>query len=168
LVSGHLGIALAIRASRRDVPLTALIAASILPDMVDGVYRLAGFYNRLGLWSHSLPATAVLTTIAFALALAITRRAGVAVAIALAVLVHLPADLVTGEKLLWARGAIAGLALYDYPLVDFLVEISIAIAGWWVLRRDRSAPRWATGAAAIAIMALLQVAFDIYQFAAER
>lgn len=167
MVSGHLGIAFAICAVRRDAPLPALVLAAIAPDILDGIYKLAGFYGELGLWSHSLPATAVLSGLAFALTFAITKRAGTAAAIALAVFLHLPADLITGEKLLWAGGPIGGLVWYEYPVADFLIEMPMAIAGWWLLRRDREAPRWATGAGALAFLVVIQVAFDILQYRAQ-
>ncbi|MDA1082696.1 MAG: hypothetical protein O2973_13690 [Gemmatimonadetes bacterium] len=40
----------------------------------------------------------------------------------------------------------------------------LLIAGWWLLRRDRHAPRWAVGAAALTILTVLQIAFDVYQY----
>ena len=55
----------------------------------------------------------------------------------------------------------AGLFWYDRPLYDFLLEVPTAVLGWWVLRRSGKGPRWVTTGWALAIVLIVQTAFDI-------
>lgn len=144
MIAGHIGIAFAIRAARRDAPLAALLAASFVPDIADAVYATAHISSPYGIYSHSLPTIAVLAGAACGVAFGLTRSVGIGVAISMAILLHLPADWITGEKVLWAGGPVVGLVLYACPTVDFLVEVPILVFGWLLLRRDPLAPRWAT------------------------
>ena len=50
-----------------------LLVASIAPDILDGVYALARVCSPYGVYSHSLPAIAVLAAITMVLAYAGTR-----------------------------------------------------------------------------------------------
>ena len=71
----------------------------------------------------------------------------------------LPPDYVTGHKLFWPGGELMGLGLYDYPLIDFVLEAFIAAGGWWLVRR-RSTPRWATGWLVLAALLVVQGTLD--------
>jgi hypothetical protein len=75
------------------------------------------------------------------------------------VLLHLPADYITGLKVLWPGGPIVGLNLYAHPMADFALEALIAVAGWRYLRaRDRSSlwmRSWLTLAALLAMQAAM-------------
>lgn len=160
MVTGHVGIAFAFRGARRDASLIALLIAALLPDIVDTGYAAVGFCSPAGLYSHSLPAIGILTVAAFAVALAWTRNTGVALLIAAAVLIHVPADWITGYKYLWANGPIVGLVLYLHPIADFALEVPIVVAGWMLLRRDPRAPRWATSAGMLALLIVGQATMD--------
>lgn len=160
MFTGHLGLAFALRATRRDAPLAALLAASVLPDALDLAYATAGFCSPAGLYSHSLPAIAVLAAAAAAATFAWTRSAPVAMVIAAAVLLHAPADWLTGFKYLWADGPIVGLVLYRHPWWDFALEAAVVTGGWLLLRRSPREPRWATGWIVLAALLTAQGVFD--------
>ena len=100
MIVGHLGVALGARALRPKAPLVWLLAASIVPDILDGVYALAKVCSPFGVYSHSLPAIAVLAAITMVLAYAGTRSGAIALVFGLVVLAHVPADWLTGEKAL--------------------------------------------------------------------
>jgi hypothetical protein len=99
---------------------------------------------------------AVLGGIAF---LATGSRAAGLVTVAV-VLAHLPLDLVTGYKIFWPGGPLLGLYLYQRPLLDFVVELPIALGGWWLLRRSGRGPRWATVGAAALGLVVVQATLD--------
>ena len=163
LITGHLGLALGTRAiltPRRDAPLLLLLGASVLPDIVDVVYAIAGVCSPFGLYSHSLPAITVLAFAAGAMAIAMTGQRGVAVAVIAVVALHAPADWITGEKVLWAGGPVTDLNLYRWPWADFLLELPIVMLGWLALKRSGVGPRWATARAVVVGLIVLQAAFD--------
>lgn len=161
MIAGHLGIAGAAYSGRRDSSLPWLLGASMGPDVVDGLYVVAGICNPYGLYSHTLPAAALIAAVTGAIAYFATGRRVTGVLAAVLVLAHLPPDYVTGRKLFWPGGELLGLRLYEQPLLDFVVEALIATAGWWLVRSRQWAPRWATGWAALAVLLLLQGALDI-------
>lgn len=160
MIAGHFGIAFGLRAARRDVPLVPLLVASILPDIVDMAYAAARFCSPMGLYSHSPAAIGILACLTFAGALIATGNRGASAVLAIAVLLHAPADWITGEKLLWTNGPVVGFGLYRHPVADFLLEVPIAAIGWQALRRDARAPRWAVSGAALALLIAGQAAFD--------
>src|ERR1039458_7715079 len=123
MIVGHLGVALGARALRPKAPLVWLLAASIVPDLLDGVYSLAKVCSPYGVYSHSLPAIAVLAAITMVLAYAGTRSGAIALVFGLVVLAHVPLDWITGEKALWLHGPVVGLNLYRLPAVDFVLEL---------------------------------------------
>jgi len=160
LIVGHLGIALGVRARWRDTPLLPLFAASILPDLVDGPIRVLQLCSPFGLYSHSLPAVAILATIAAAAAFVFTRSRTTALVFALVVALHLPADYITGQKILWADGPIIGLFVYRWPLIDFFVELPIIAAGWYLHRRRATMPPWVLTGLALAAFGAGQALAD--------
>lgn len=161
MIVGHFGIALAARAWRRDAPLLLLVPASVAPDVLDTAYAALGTCNPYGAYSHSWPAIAVLGAVVALIAFLRTRSLVTAAAIGLVALAHVPADYVTGEKLLWMYGPVVGLFLYRWPAADFLVELPLIVAGWWLVRRASAVPRWARGPGALAVLLLVQAAFDL-------
>ena len=54
-----------------------------------------------------------------------------------------------------------GLRLYERPAADFVLEALLVLIGWWLLRKQPSAPRWATGRMALAALLVLQLSTDI-------
>jgi hypothetical protein len=161
VIAGHLGIAGAAYSVRRDSSLLWLLGASLAPDVVDAMFVVAGSCNPHGLYSHTLPAAALIAVVTGAVAYAATGRRATGVLAAVLVLAHLPLDYVTGRKLFWPGGELAGLRLYEYPAADFLVEALMAVGGWWLVRSRPWAPRWATGWLALAAMLVLQGTLDL-------
>jgi hypothetical protein len=160
VITGHLGIAGAAQATRRDSSLLWLLGAAMAPDIVDALFVVAGQCNPHGLYSHTIPAAALLAVVVGALAYFFTDQRATGVLAALLVLAHLPPDFITGRKLFWPGAELMGLRLYDHPIGDFVLEAALVIFGWWLLRRRSWAPRWATGRAALVCLLLLQVAVE--------
>jgi len=161
VIAGHLGIAGAAHSTRRDSSLFWLLGASMAPDVVDALFVVAGSCNPHGLYSHTVPAAALIAIVTGAVAYAATGRRVTGVLAAALVLAHLPLDYVTGHKLFWPGGEFAGLRLYEYPTADFAVESLLALGGWWVVRRRTRTPRWATGWLALAALLVLQGTLDV-------
>ena len=161
MIVGHLGIAGAAHAVRRDSSLIWLLGAALVPDIVDALFVVAGSCNPHGLYSHTVPAAALIAIVTGAVAYAATGRRVTGVLAAALVLAHLPLDYVTGHKLFWPGGEFAGLRLYEYPTADFAVESLLALGGWWVVRRRTRTPRWATGWLALAALLVLQGTLDV-------
>ena len=145
-----------------------LLPASVAPDLLDVLMAAAGICNPSGLYSHTLPAVALLATVIGGSAYLIARgdnadlsAVATAIACALVVLLHPALDFLTGQKLLWPGGALVGLRLYDWPLTDFLLESAVVIVGWLVLRRSPSVPRWAATPAAVCALVALQGAANL-------
>jgi hypothetical protein len=130
------------------------------PDIVDGLFVLAGSCNPHGLYSHTLPAAALIAAVIGGTAYLATGQRATGLLAVLLVLAHLPPDFITGRKLFWPGGELMGLRLYDHPLADFALEASLVIGGWWLLRAKSGAPRWATGRTALVVLLLLQATAD--------
>ena len=161
MIAGHLGIAGAVYAARRDSSLPWLLVAAMAPDGVDALYVVAGICNPHGLYSHTLPAAVLIAALTGAVAYFSTDRRVTGALAALLVLAHLPADYVTGRKLFWPGGELMGLYLYGQPALDFAVESLLAVGGWWLVRSKGRAPRWATATLALAAVLLLQGMLDL-------
>ena len=166
MLVGHVGIALGAHAlDRREedarAPLLWLLAASFAPDLLDGVYSLARFCNPLSVFSHSLPAVAMLAVLFGVLAALHTRSVATALLVAALVVLHLPADYITGHKALWIGGPVVGLNVYRWEWLDTLVELPIIVAGWWLLRRTRFRTRWVVSGLALGALLAVQASFGI-------
>lgn len=161
MIVGHLGIAGAAYSGRRDSSLLWLLGASMGPDVADALFVVAGICNPYGLYSHTLPAAALIAAVTGVIAYVATGRLVTGVLAAVLVLAHLPPDYITGRKLFWPGGELLGLRLYEEPLLDFVLEALIATGGWWLVRSRSWAPRWATGWSALVALLLLQGALDI-------
>ena len=160
MITGHLGIAGAAHASRRDSSLPWLLVAAMAPDIVDALFVVAHQCNPFGLYSHTVPAAALLAVVVGALAYYFTGQRATGALSALLVLAHLPPDFITGRKLFWPGAEMMGLRLYDHPIGDFALEAALVLLGWWLLRRRPWAPRWATGRAALVSLFALQIAIE--------
>jgi len=163
VITGHLGVAAAARGRWPVVPLTWLVVASVAPDLLDVAYAVVGICSPYGLYSHTIPAAAITAAVLGGIAFLTTGSRVAGLLVAGVVLAHLPLDFVTGHKLYWPGGPLLGLQLYDRPLLDFLAEVPVLLAGWWMLRRTGRGPRWAVVGAAIGGLVLVQGAFDLAQ-----
>lgn len=161
MIAGHLGLAGVAHAGRRDRSLVWLLVASMAPDVVDGLFVLGRSCNPHGLYSHTLPAAAIIAVVTGAVAYFLTDQRTTGALCVLLTLMHLPLDYVTGRKLFWPGGELLGLNLYDRPAADFVIEATVAVAGWWLVRRGREGPRWASAWIALVAMLALQGALDI-------
>ena len=164
MIVGHWGIAYAVSAKTRDAPFLLFAVASIAPDCLDVVYAIAGVCSPYGVYSHSLPALLPLAAVAAVAIWLLTRnwRFGL-VGMAL-VLIHLPADWVTGRKALFLAGPLAGANLYSWPIVDFLLEVPLLVAGWLAARRAETRPRWAVAIPTLLILVTIQGAGNVMRF----
>ena len=161
MITGHAGVAAAVRGGWRNTSLVWLLAASVAPDLLDVAMAALRICNPYGLYSHTVPAAALLAAVLGGAALLVTGSRPTAIAAALLVLLHLPPDMITGHKIFWPGGPMIGLDLYSRPLLDFLIEAPVLVAGWWLLRRSRSAPRWATSGLTLAALLAVQATFDV-------
>jgi hypothetical protein len=161
VIVGHLGLAAAANATRRDSTLIVLLGASMAPDLVDALFVVAGSCNPHGLYSHTVPAAALIAAVTGAAAFLLTNQRATGLLAAVLVLAHLPLDFVTGQKLFWPGGEMHGLRVYDWPLLDFAVEATFAALGWRLLRSRSWAPRWAIGWGALVALLALQATADI-------
>ncbi len=166
MIIGHLGITAALgtvlRAPIRTARLIALCAAAFAPDVVDGLLVLVGECNPVGLYSHTIPVVALEAAIVGGLALLLTNSRATAALFATLVVLHPVGDFFTGSKLLWPAGDLHGLNLYDRPMIDFLLESSLAVGGWWLIRRATLAPRWAVSKWTLAAFLVAQGLLDLY------
>lgn len=160
MITGHLGVAAAARSGWPRVSLFWLLPAAIAPDLLDVAYSLAGLCSPYGLYSHTIPAVVLTGAVLGGIAFLATGSRTTGLIVAGVVLAHLPLDFVTGRKIFWPGGPLLGLRLYERPLLDFLVEVPLALGGWWSMRRTGAGPRWAAlGSAAVALVAV-QATFD--------
>jgi len=161
VITGHLGVAAAAQGYRRGGAFAWLVVAAMAPDLVDAGFVAAQSCNPNGLYSHTVPAAVLIAAVMGGIAFLATGQRATGLIAATMTLVHVPLDYVTGYKLFWPGGEIAGLRLYEYPVADFVVEAALVSAGWWLLRTRRRAPRWAVGWPALAAMLLLQATVDV-------
>jgi hypothetical protein len=161
VITGHLGVAAAARGRWPVASLLWLVPVAFAPDLLDFGYALLGICSPYGLYSHTVHAAALTGAVLGGIAFLATGSRAAGVLTAAVVLSHLPLDLLTGHKIFWPGGPLVGLRLYHQPLLDFLAEVPVLLGGWWLLRRDPRAPRWATvGATALALV-VVQGTFDL-------
>ena len=163
MITGHLGVAAIARGRWPAVSLLWLLPACIAPDLVDVAYALGGICSPYGLYSHTVPAATLIAAVLGGIAFLATGSRTAGMVTAGVVLAHLPLDLVTGRKIFWPGGPLLGLNLYQRPFLDFVVEVPVLLAGWWLLRRSGRGPRWATMGAAALGLVVLQATFDVLQ-----
>ena len=165
MIAGHFGIAMATRARWSRLPLLVIVIASIVPDIIDfttAAFRVCG---TNGLYSHSLPAIAIESIVLGIVASLIWRSPRAGLTVASMIVLHLVADYITGQKVLWAHGPIVGLNLYSHPLADFALETVVTFTGWRMLRTSPARDPWTS--APVLLVALLagQAALDIASYA---
>ncbi len=137
MYAGHIGVALGAHGIRRTIPVWFLIVASQLPDWADAGFCLANVRPPVpGILSHSIPAVTVLAiAAAIACAIALRDRAGMLL-VAAVVVSHALGDYLTGLKPTFPGGPMIGLRLYHRPVIDFVIEASVIVAGWLLYRRS--------------------------------
>lgn len=135
--------------------------ASFAPDIMDAAYFAFGICSPYGLYSHTLHAVVLQAAVVGGVAYLVTGSRVATATFAVIVLLHIPADALTGRKLLMPGGEMNGLLLYEHPLYDFLLEVPTGILGWWMLRRSGTAPRWATSSGVLLLGLIAQAAFDV-------
>jgi hypothetical protein len=163
--AGHVGVALGAHGIRKAIPLWLLIIASQLPDWADAGLCLANVRTPVpGLYSHSLPAVAVLALIAAILYCFMVRDVAGMFLVAAVVGSHAVGDFFTGMKPTWSGGPMIGLQLYRNPVIDFAIEALVLVAGWLLYRRSLPEDRRSSGPALTLLGALLaiQAAADIF------
>lgn len=161
MIVGHAGIALlARRISKAWVSLAWLLFAAYFADLLRLVLKICVDLETANWLSHSIPAIAI-----EALGLSMVwylRHGGIRQAslLGLVALLHWPADLLTGCKETWPGGGVIGLAMYQHPEIDFVVELGlVALALFWV-KSDHGAaqPReWLSGRRGFLILVALQL-----------
>jgi membrane-bound metal-dependent hydrolase YbcI (DUF457 family) len=86
--------------------------------------------------THSIPAVGVLAIIA-GLGYYVFTKDALGMALLGAVVVsHALGDYVTGIKPTWPGGPVIGLQLYRNPMVDFIIEGLVIVAGWMAYRNS--------------------------------
>jgi hypothetical protein len=168
VITGHIGAAFGAKSARPEASLAWLLLATIAPDIVDFVAGFSGVCNPGGLYSHTIPAALLISLVVAGAAWLNTRNIPTALLAAGLVLVHLPLDYLTGLKYLWPGSPGVGLYIYRWPALDFVVELPVVLAGWWMLRRSGKAPRWATSIVTIALLISIQASLNIWQHFALR
>lgn len=161
MIVGHVGIAAAAKSAWHRTSFPWLLVACGAPDLVDVGFAIARVCNPYGLYSHTLPAVVLLAAAIGGAAFLATDSRATGLVSALMVLLHLPPDLITGHKIFWPGGPIMGLDVYSRPLLDFAIEAPLLLAGWWLLRRSRSGPPWATSVLALSLLLAGQAVLDL-------
>jgi hypothetical protein len=117
------------------------------------------------MYSHSLPAVAVLTLLATLVYLAATRDVTGSAFVAALVVSHALGDYITGLKPTWSGGPMIGLQLYRVPGWDFVVESVVILVGWLIYRaslphdRRSSQDTWSLLGVLFALQALADIVF---------
>ena len=163
MVTGHLSVAFMAKSRWPRAAFVALLVATMLPDFADFVLPQGNqCRTSCELYTHAVPAVLALALLMSVLAWQIWHRritAGLAGAL---VVVHVGCDLLTGDKPFWLGGPPTGLGLYRFPAADFVVEATLGIIAWLVLRRSAEAPRWAAHPVTLLLLFALQAAFDLW------
>lgn len=138
---GHFGIAELGKASRRDLPLLWLAVAAYLPDLTRIV--LPVFTKEHEIYSHAIPAVALMGIAIGALWKLRGGSLGAAAILALVCMLHWPADFFTGCKPTMLNGPWVGLGFYRRPVGDLLAEATLLVTGWLLIRRGKpSFSKW--------------------------
>ena len=165
MITGHFGIAAGVRSQSRapmgSVLFLALLGAAVLPDAMDALYWVINLCSPYGLYSHTLYAVVLEAAVVGGAVFLLTGSRAVTLMFVVVVLLHSPADFFTGRKLFIPGDDLLGLRFYDRPVLDWLLEVPVAIVGWWMLRRSGRGPRWATSVWALALMVATQTTFDV-------
>lgn len=163
MYTGHAGLALFARSRSQRLSLALLVAVAFAPDWIEwalGAKR--GAATRATMLSHSIVAVAVGATLAALLALAARRTRREAFTLFALYTSHWLVDFLTGRKPTWPHGPTVGLALYDYPVLDFGMEALLCVVCSIAYLRSLppgagKIPRWSVPVGLVA----LQLAFNL-------
>jgi membrane-bound metal-dependent hydrolase YbcI (DUF457 family) len=159
---GHVGAALGGKRYAPSVSLALLVFVAYLPDWVDAALCVTGGYRDAQMYSHSIPAVAVLAILAACTQLG-KPDLRAALIVAAVVISHVLLDYLTGIKPTWPGGPTIGLELYSRPTVDFIAEAAVIAVGWMLYRPSLPAGarpwRWST--IMLAVLLLLQAGVDL-------
>ena len=160
---GHVGAALGAKRLVPTASLGALLVASYLPDWADAALCATGSYHDTQIYSHSVPAIAVLAVAAGGIQLTRGRGRKTALVVAALVVSHILLDYLTGTKPTWPGGPMIGLALYSKPVIDFLIEAAVIVFGWLLYRSTlpRTLPRWNDSHVMLGLLILMQLTVDV-------
>jgi hypothetical protein len=167
MYTGHVAVALAARATRRDLPLWVLVVAAQGCDWAEALLDIAGAGTASSLWSHAFPFV-VLAALAAGVLVALWKRSfGAALLVAAVYLSHPVADLVTGYKPLWLGGPPLGLHFIQRPVADLIVQASLCVIGWAIYVRSLppSRPRRLLTSAPLALLLSFQAMSDLVLYA---
>jgi membrane-bound metal-dependent hydrolase YbcI (DUF457 family) len=148
---GHLAAGLVLKSRVREAPLSWLLFATVLPDLLCGVFLIAGLEHTvvegtlvfghldsdIG-YSHSLLATLLCAALASVAAGASRRSRRVGAAVALAVLSHYTLDALTHRPDMpligfgSAHDVRLGTDLARHPVAFYLVELLWCTLAWCV------------------------------------
>jgi hypothetical protein len=165
VIAGHFGVAMATRARWSSLPLLALVVAAVAPDAIDFATAALHICGPNGLYSHSLPSIAIQAAVLGAAAAVWRRSLAAGGVIAAMVLLHLAADYITGQKVMWAGSPIVGLDLYSHPMADFALEAVVTFVGWRMLRRSPARDRWSSAPVVLALLLAAQATLDVASYA---
>ena len=164
MITGHLGVAGLLRSTQGDKfgrgAFVALAVASLFPDLLDGVFFLVGFCSPYGLYSHTLYSVLLQSAVVGGAAFLVSGSRTMGLLFAVVVLLHLPADYFTGNKLMYPGGEMVGLNLYDRPAWDFVLEAPLVVLGWIAARRATTVRSWMTSPWLLALVLGVQLLND--------
>jgi hypothetical protein len=164
LIIGHIGVAFAARWKFPRAPLSFLLVATFLPDIVRASLRFAGFEEYAVLGSHRFPWCVYAAIGVAVLAYLVTRDLSTALVTGSLVLLHVAFDLISGTKELWSNGPDFALELQmRAPRAEFLLEAIMLIAAVALLRRT-TVPRWVTGWAFVGLLLTVEAAYVSTRF----
>ena len=164
MITGHIGVAGLLSAtSKRKFSTGAFVAlalASVAPDALDGLFFFIGFCSPYGLYTHTVYSVLLQAAVLGGAAYLITDSRAQGALYASVVLLHLAADLFTGQKILFPGGEMHGLYFYDHPAWDFALEVPLVVLGWLAARRSAVSPSWMTSTGVLVSMLAVQAVFD--------
>ena len=152
MIIGHIGVAFA--ASRRwpTIPLSALLLGTFAPDILREGFAIAGLgWRQTNLYSHGLPWSAILTVAAGFFAWRTLRSRTTGLVVAALVISHVALDLISGHKPLWVGGPV-GLDVESLEQLGFVIESTLLVGGWLMIRQMQPRRRSAHGAVAVMLI----------------
>src|SRR4051812_7242275 len=112
MLIGHAGVVAALRSfttkPQGSAALIALILAAYAPDLLDAVLFLIGICSPYGLYSHTLPSVIVQAATIAGIAWLLSGSRSTTILFFVAVVLHAPADFLTGHKLVWPGADLMG------------------------------------------------------------
>ncbi len=167
MLTGHAGLAAILRSfsgkTASPAAFVALAIAAYSPDIMDVLFFAFQLCSPYGLYTHTVPSVVLQAALICGLAWLVWGSASMTALFALVVLLHVPADYLTGWKL-FQPGAeyLRGLVFYRRPVIDCVIELGLVLPGWFLLRRTGYAPKWTRSAKILVPAVVLQVLFAYF------